>query len=91
MCDKPGRPRQGRLKGIGSVDKDILHELEKRLGPLHARQRLAIEQDHEAQVFGQGLLIFNLENASPLPAIIEGALKLSGFTGERGEMPNASA
>jgi len=67
------------LKGIGSVDKDILHELEKRLGPLHARQRLAIEQDHEAQVFGQGLLIFNLENASPLPAIIEGALKLSGL------------
>ena len=61
------------------MDKDILHELEKRLGPLHARQRLGIEQDHEAQVFGQGLLFFNLENTSLAPAIIEGALKMSGL------------
>lgn len=61
------------------MDKDILHELEKRLGPLHARQRLGIERDHEAQVFGQGLLYFNLENASLAPSVIEGALKLSGL------------
>jgi len=61
------------------VDKEILHELEKRLGPLHARQRLGIERDHEAQVFGQGLIFFNLENASLAPSIIEGALKLSGL------------
>jgi uncharacterized protein len=61
------------------VDKDILHELEKRLGPLHARQRLGIERDHEAQVFGQGLVFFNLENASLAPSIIEGVLKLSGL------------
>jgi predicted MPP superfamily phosphohydrolase len=61
------------------VDKDILHELEQRLGPLHARQRLGIERDHEAQVFGQGLIFFNLENASRAPSIIEGALKMSGL------------
>jgi uncharacterized protein len=61
------------------VHKDILHELEKRLGPLHVQQRLGIERDHEAQVFGHGLLIFNLENASPVPAIIVAALKLSGL------------
>jgi len=61
------------------VDKDILHELEQRLGPLHARQRLGIEKDHEAQVFGQGLTFFHLENASMAPAIIEAALKLSGL------------
>ena len=61
------------------MDKDILRELEKRLGPLHARQRLGIERDHEAQVFGQGLIFFNLENASLAPSIIEGALKLSGL------------
>lgn len=61
------------------MDEDILRELERRLGPLHARQRLGIERDHEAQVFGQGLLFFNLENASLAPAIIEGALKLSGL------------
>jgi len=61
------------------VDENILHELERRLGPLHARQRLGIEADHEAQVFGQGLVFFNLENASLAPAIIEGVLKLSGL------------
>lgn len=56
-----------------------MHELEKRLGPLHARQRLGIESDHEAQVFGQGLTFFHLENSSLAPAIIRNALKLSGL------------
>jgi len=61
------------------VDEKILHQLESRLGPLHARQRLGIEADHEAQVFGQGLVFFNLENTSVLPQIIEGLLKFSGL------------
>jgi uncharacterized protein len=61
------------------VDENILHELERRLGPLHARQRLGIEADHEAQVFGQGLLFFNLENTLLGPAVIESVLKLSGL------------
>ena len=51
------------------VDKDILRKLEQRLGPIHARQRLGIETDHEAQVFGQGLTFFHLENLSLAPAI----------------------
>jgi uncharacterized protein len=63
------------------VDKDILRELEKRLGPLHAKQRLGIETDHEAQVFGQGLTFFHLENVSLAPAIIITALKLAGLYG----------
>jgi len=63
------------------VDKDILRELEKRLGPLHATQRLGIETDHEAQVFGQGLTFFHLENVSLAPAIIITALKLAGLYG----------
>ncbi len=61
------------------MDEKILHELERRLGPLHARQRLGIEADHEAQVFGQGLLFFNLENTLFGPAVIEAVLKLSGL------------
>ena len=61
------------------MDENILHELERRLGPLHARQRLGIEADHEAQVFGQGLVFFNLENTLLAPVIIEGVLKLSGL------------
>jgi len=61
------------------VDNDILHKLEQRLGPIHARQRLGIETDHEAQVFGQGLTFFHWENLSSAPAIIRTALKLTGL------------
>jgi hypothetical protein len=61
------------------VDEDILRKLEERLGPLHARQRLGIETGHEAQVFGQGLTFFHLENLYLAPAIIRNALKLTGL------------
>jgi predicted MPP superfamily phosphohydrolase len=61
------------------VDKDILRKLEERLGPLHARKRLEIETDHEAQVFGQGLTFFHWENLYSAPAIIRNALKLTGL------------
>ena len=71
--------RKTQPRGNYSVDKEILHQLEKRLGPLHARQRLGIERDHEAQVFGQGLTFFHLENLSLAPAIIRTALKLTGL------------
>ena len=36
------------------IDTDELGYLEKRLGRLHAKQRLGVETDHEAQVFGHG-------------------------------------
>ena len=61
------------------MDEDILRKLEERLGPLHARQRLGIETDHEAQVFGQGLTLFHFENLYLAPAIIRNALKLTGL------------
>jgi uncharacterized protein len=67
------------LEKVIHVDKDLLHKLEERLGPIHARQRLGIETDHEAQVFGQGLILFNLENARLAPAVIRNALKLTGL------------
>ena len=38
-----------------------------------------IEKDHEAQVFGQGLKFFRLENSVCAPAIIQMALKLTGL------------
>src|SRR5260370_13637690 len=62
-----------------SVDEEILHQLEKRLGPVHARQRLGIERDHEAQVFGQGLTFFHLENSSWAEWIIRNVLKATGL------------
>ena len=61
------------------MDEEILRKLEERLGPLHARQRLGIETDHEAQVFGQGLTFFHLENLYLAPAIIRNALRLTGL------------
>ena len=54
-------------------------KLEDRLGPLHARRRLGIETDHEAQVFGQGLTFFHLENLYLAPAVIRNVLKLTGL------------
>ena len=61
------------------MDEDILRKLEERLGPLHARQRLGIETDHEAQIFGKGLLSFHIENWYPVHSVIRNALKLTGL------------
>src|SRR5437763_5529630 len=61
------------------MDMDILRKLEERLGPLHARQRLGIETDHEAQIFGQGLLSFHIVNWYPVHSVIRNARKLTGL------------
>ena len=61
------------------MDEDIFRKLEERLGPLHARQRLGIETDHEAQIFGQGLLFFHIGNWYPVHSVIRNALKLTGL------------
>jgi predicted MPP superfamily phosphohydrolase len=61
------------------MSDDILSYLEDRLGPLHARQRLGIESDHEAQVFGQGLNFFHVENWYSVHSVIRNALRLTGL------------
>ena len=53
--------------------------LEKRLGRSYARQRLGIEKDHEAQIFGQGINFFHIENLTPSHALIRGVLMASGL------------
>lgn len=60
---------------------DILNltKLEQRLGKLHARQRLGIETDHEAQIFGQGLNFFHIENWYSIHSVITIILKLTGL------------
>jgi uncharacterized protein len=55
------------------------HDLIKRIGSEHVERRLEIETQHEAQLFGQGLLLFNVENWKPAPWLIKFALKLSGL------------
>jgi uncharacterized protein len=58
---------------------EIERRLEVRLGRAHARQRLGVERDHEAQSFGQGLTFFHIENLPFSHALIEGTLRLSGM------------
>jgi uncharacterized protein len=63
------------------MDEDVLKRLEQRLGPLHARQRLGIEADHEAQSFGHGLNFFHIENWYSVHSFIRVGLKLMGLYG----------
>ena len=50
-----------------SMGADEIHSmLEQRLGRVHARQRLGIESEHEAQIFGQGSTGFT-SRISPRP------------------------
>ena len=46
------------------MNEDVAKVLERRLGRLHAKLRLGIEAEHEAQVFGQGINYFHIENLS---------------------------
>jgi uncharacterized protein len=63
------------------VSQDIDQPLEKRLGRLHSRLRLGIEADHEAQVFGQGINYFHIENLRLSHVAIRSCLKLTGLYG----------
>jgi uncharacterized protein len=62
----------------GAMDSDIQKQLERRLGRLHARQRLGIETDQE-RVFGGGLNFFHIENWYSAPFVVRGALMLTGL------------
>jgi predicted MPP superfamily phosphohydrolase len=76
------KPRMKHLSAAAIrflVPDDIQEKLERRLGRLHARQRLGIEMDHEAQVFGQGLNFFHIENLLFSHTLLEGVLRLSGL------------
>lgn len=61
------------------MSQDDSELLEKRLGRLHARLRLGIEADHEAQVFGQGINYFHIENLKPSHFLIRACLRLTGL------------
>ena len=56
-----------------------LQNLINRIGADHVERRLKVETEHEAQLFGQGLIFFNLENWYSAPWIIRSALKLIGL------------
>jgi predicted MPP superfamily phosphohydrolase len=58
---------------------DVEAKLERRMGRVHARQRLGIETDHEAQAFGLGRKLVHFENLLYSHRVIEALLKLSGL------------
>ena len=60
-------------------NEDDLAILEKRLGRRYARQRLGIEKDHEAQVFGQGINFFHIENMPLGQVAIRAVLMATGL------------
>jgi predicted MPP superfamily phosphohydrolase len=63
------------------TQQDIAAKLGRRLGRLHARQRLGIERDTEARVFGHGINFFHLENWYSIHSVIRNALWLVGLYG----------
>ena len=73
LAEKP-RHRRGL-----SIDQSVLEKLEQRLGRLHARQRLGIEDEREGRVFGQGINFFHPENWYLSPSIIRTALMVTGL------------
>ena len=56
-----------------------LQNLVSRIGSEHVERRLKVEAEHEAQLFGQGLLYFNLENWRLAPWLITWGLKFAGL------------
>src|SRR6516225_8835295 len=62
-----------------SLTENDFRFLQKRLGPLHAKLRLGIEADHEAQVFGQGINYFHIENLTCSHFLIQTCLKFAGL------------
>jgi predicted MPP superfamily phosphohydrolase len=73
LAEKP-RDRIGR-----PIDWDVLEKLEQRLGRVHARQRLGIEDEEEGRVFGRGINFFHPENSYLSPWLIRSMLKLTGL------------
>jgi predicted MPP superfamily phosphohydrolase len=64
-----------------AMNEVALMGLSDRIGAEHVERRLKIETEHEAQLFGQGRLFFNLENSRKAPAIIRTILQLAGLYG----------
>ncbi len=61
------------------MGQDLADKLERRFGRLHARQRLGIEDDHEARAAGRGRGSLRPRRWYLSPSLIRGSLKLTGM------------
>ncbi len=62
-------------------DERLIEALAHRIGPDAARQRLGIELDHEARVFGYGINFFHPENWFAMRSLLTIGLKACGLYG----------
>lgn len=69
------------MQPLDAASDEAARRLEQRLGKIHTRQRIGIEEAHEAQVFGQGLNFFHIENWYSVHAMMRLALRLAGLYG----------
>jgi predicted MPP superfamily phosphohydrolase len=58
------------------IDPETYRWLERRVGRCHLNQRLGIEHDFEARVFGQGRTLFHIENWYSIHGLMRHMLKL---------------
>ncbi len=61
------------------MDEQILQALAIRLGPEHAKKRLAAEDQHTARILGHGLNFFHIENWYSVHSFIGYCLRLVGL------------
>lgn len=61
------------------MNEKIVKKLEARLGQRYARQRLSVENDYPAHVFGGGLNFFHIENWCFSQSLIRNTLMLTGL------------
>ena len=74
--------RSAALDGLApQADRDLFTALEPRVGALHLRQRLGLESDHQARIFGRGRNFFHLENWYSVHGLIRHGLRLAGLHG----------
>jgi predicted MPP superfamily phosphohydrolase len=66
---------------ISHMNDQIRHQLEERLGSLHARLRLGIEEETKPRVFGNGINFFHPENWYSVHSFIRNSLRLVGLYG----------
>ncbi|MCU7814067.1 MAG: metallophosphoesterase family protein [Candidatus Thiodiazotropha sp. (ex Lucinoma kastoroae)] len=61
------------------MDSDLRTRLERRLGSVHARLRIGIEEESLPSVFGKGLNFFHPENWYSSHGLLRSLLKITGF------------
>ena len=61
------------------MSHEIRQQLEERLGSLHARLRLGIEQETKPRIFGKGINFFHPENWYSIHSFIRNSLRLTGL------------